>query len=113
MRYEKTIFVSAKKAKVINRYLHEEPTTEDECLGEDYVYTCTVKFNNSVEMDIKCCGVQFREGESNLAWAEAVLFENGSEACCTEPEAEFFGEWVLEYDGDKYIVFVEIEKETK
>lgn len=113
MRYEKTIFIDASKAKVINRYLHEEPATEDECLGEDYVYACTVKFNNDVEMDIKCCGVQFRESESNLAWTEAVLFEDGSQVCCTEPEAEFFGEWALEHDGDEYVVFVKVEKDMR
>ena len=79
-------------------------------LGEDIAIVKTATFDNGVEMDIKCCGVQYNEDdESNTAWTEAVLFKNGSELCFTEPSDEYLGEWILEYNGDEYVVFVEIE----
>lgn len=107
MVYEKTIRIAQSKLDKINRYLTVEPVDEYECLGEDLTIVATVKFDNDIEMDIKCCGVQYQEGESNLAWTEAVLFKNGSEVCCTEPCDEFEGDWELECDGDKYVVHVE------
>lgn len=59
-----------------------------------------------MEMDIKCCGVQFVEGTDNRAWAEAVLFCHGSEVNHTSIDCEFDGEWELEYNGDTYITYV-------
>lgn len=110
MRYEKTIKISEKEADQINKHLHVEPTCEEECLGEDIAIVNTVTFDNGIQMDIKCCGVQYNESdESNTAWAEAVLFQNGMELCCTEPEDEYLGEWILDYNGDEYVVYVEIQ----
>lgn len=107
MRYEKTIFLSKEEVKQINKYLHVEPTCEEECLGEDITITNTAVFDNGIEMDIKCCGVQFDENaESNTAWTEAVLFENGSQVCYTEPSDEYLGEWSLEDNGNEYVVFI-------
>ena len=108
-KYEKTIRIAKSKLDKINKYLTVEPEDEYECLGEEMAIVATVNFGEGMEMDIKCCGVQYQEGESNLAWSEAVLFKNGSEVCCTEPSDEFEGEWELEYDGDKYVVHVEAE----
>ena len=58
-------------------------------------------------MDIKCCGVEYREGESNTAWTEAVLFLNGSQVGFTDPSNEFFTEWILDdIGGNVYSVSV-------
>ena len=107
MRYERIITISKKEAEQINKHLHVEPTCEDECLGENITIVHTATFDNGIEMDIKCCGVEYRaDEESNTAWAEAVLFDNGNEICCTEPSDEYLGEWICEYNGDEYVVIV-------
>lgn len=103
-RHEKTIKVPAKLLSLINKYLREEPKSESECLGEDETVSVTAKFNNGIEMDIKCCGVQFEEGGSNTAWTEAVLFRNGSQISCTDVCDTFEGEWELEDGDDVYCV---------
>ena len=108
MTYEKTIKISKNAAEKIRKYLTEEPANESECLSEDEIISETANFGNGIEMDIKCCGVQFQEGENNTAWSEAVLFDNGSEVSCTEPCDEFIGDWELEYKDNKYIAHVEI-----
>lgn len=111
MIFERIIKISKKEAEQINRHLTIEPTCADECLGEDIAIVHTAKFKNGIEMDIKCCGVQYEErNESNLAWTEAVLFKNGYEVCCTEPSDEYLGTWICEYNGNDYIVYVEIEE---
>jgi hypothetical protein len=108
MRFEQRLFISKEEAEQINRYLHVEPTCVEECLGEDITIIHTVKFDDGIEMDIKCCGVQYDEySESNTAWTEAVLFENGYQVCYTDPSDEYLGEWSLEHDGNEYIVLIE------
>ncbi len=107
MRYEQTIYIEKELEEQIYKHLHIEPTCADECLGEDVAITKTAKFHNGIEMDIKCCGVQYEaESESNTAWTEAVLFKHGCELCCSEPGDEFMGKWILEYEGDEYVVWV-------
>lgn len=109
MIFEKTIYISKEEAEQINKHLTIEPTCADECLGEDIAIVHTAKFNKSIEMDIKCCGVQYEErNESNLAWTEAVLFDNGYQVCYTEVCGEYLGEWACEYNGNEYIVYVEV-----
>lgn len=90
----------------INNYLTIEPKSQEECLSEDETITYTAIFDEHYEMDIKCCGVQFSEGESNLAWTEAVLFKDGCAVAMTEPSDTFEGEWELEVDGIKFTTFV-------
>lgn len=108
MRYERTISIPKETAAQINKHLHVEPSCPEECLGEDIAITYTAIFDRGIEMDVKCCGVRYRDdNESNTAWTEAVLFNDGKEISCTEPSDEYFGEWVMEYDGDEYAVFVE------
>ena len=111
MVHRKLLTVSAQDAELIKEYLSIEPESEDECLGEDRTITYTVKFGNGIEMDIKLCGVRYDESEeSNKPWTEAVLFKNGREICCTEPDDEFFGEWQCEIGEDVYIAVVSAEK---
>lgn len=110
MRYEKVIVINKEEATQINKHLCEEPTCEDECLGEDIAIVNTATFNNGIQIDIKCCGVQYdEEAESNVAWTEAVMFKNGREICCTEPSDDYFGEWLFEYENDEYVVIVKEE----
>lgn len=110
MRFEKWLFINKGQADIINRYLTEEPNCPVDCLGEDVSISNTVRFENGLKMDIKCCGVQFEEGRSNTAWTEAVLFKDGAQVCCTEPSDEYLGEWVCEYDGNEYVVIVEAKE---
>lgn len=109
MRYKQNIYVKKAQAELIKRYLFEEPTCEKDCLDEDETITYTAIFHNGMEVDIKCCGVQYNEGECNTAWCEAVMFCNGSEVGCWYGEDDFFGEWWLEYDNDDYIINVIVE----
>ena len=108
-KYEKTIRLEPAFLEKIRRYLEVEPSCKSECLGEDETITETVRFENGYFMDIKCCGVQYEEGGSNLAWTEAVLFNpNGGQVAFTEPCDGFDGDWELEdNDGILYVVHVE------
>ena len=104
MDHKAVIILSEKETDRIKKYL--DPERIDECLGEDETFVKTASFPDGIEIDVKCCGVQYREGEDNSAWCEAVLFKNGSEAACTGPEDDYFGEWEFDYKGDHYSVTV-------
>lgn len=107
MRYEKTITINKNIANVINHYLNDEPKCASDCLSEDETIVFTAEFDNHIEVDIKCCGVQYHEDEAtNTAWCEGVLFDNGCERCCEYGEDIFFGEWQFEYNDNEYIVNV-------
>ena len=103
--YRRVIFPDEKESAFISKILSREPKTEAECFTGTITYTAV--FADGYEMDIKCCGVEYREGESNLPWTEAVLFRNGGEVCCTEPSEEFFGKWEMEADGKTFEVIIE------
>ena len=85
---------------------NHKPQNKSECFDEDENFSLTADFGNGFEMDIKLCGVQYEEGADNLPWAEAVLFHNGSEVAVSEVSESFFGRWILEYDGEEYVVDV-------
>lgn len=114
MRFAETIYIPASRAELIDGYLNREPENEDECLGEDSPITETIRFSNGMQMDVKCCGVQYRDGESNTAWCEAVLFDPfGFEVGHSEVEEEFLGDWELEDGaGNTYVGTVEVGKNT-
>ena len=101
-----TIAVGLDNARRINALLQSEPASESECFGEDETIVFTARFDDEYEADIKVCGVQYEEGGCNTAWTEAVLFKNGSEVCCTEPEDTFFGTWEMEHNGQTFVVHV-------
>ena len=111
MNYYKKIFIDKDLNSRINYYLTHEPVDEtDEYLHEDETITQTICFPNGIEMDIKCCGVQFKENDSNIAWTEAVLFQNGCQINYSEVSDEYTGRWELyDYDGNNYICDVEVE----
>lgn len=104
--YKATIELPKRISDQIDYTLEHVPTRAEECMGEDETISCTANFPNGMAVDVKVCGVQYREGEDNRPWTEAVLFRNGSEVCCTEPGENFFGEWILEDDENKYIVTI-------
>lgn len=83
----------------INGYLNAR--SERTYQGEDNTITVTLRTPDRREIDIKCCGCN-----DESSWAEAVLFESGSEVSFTEPQESFEGEWLLESDNATYIVDV-------
>lgn len=105
--YEKLVIDKAEADKI--RKFLAEPKSEEECLGEDFIYSKSVVFKNGLEADIKICGVPYEENGYNAPYTEAVLFKNGCEVCCTETECVFFGRWILKYDGDLYLVDIDAE----
>lgn len=107
MDYQSFIYISTEDAAKIKKYLTEEPTSKENCFGEDCTYTKTAVFPNGVEMDIKLCGVQFQENKSNLPWTEAVLFDkSGREITHSDICDEFTGTWTLETNKNTYTVDV-------
>ena len=108
MRFVKTIYITESEANIINKYLTREPEGPSECFGEDCSISNTIHFDGGVEMRVMLCGVQYREGGSNLAWTQAVLYKDGIELTFTEPEDEYLGEWICCYRGNEYIAHVEI-----
>ena len=70
----------------------------------DETITQTAKFPNGIEADIKLVIC-----EDDTPYTEGVLFHNGCELTCTEPDCTYDGEWNFEYDGIKYTVLVEVE----
>lgn len=99
MTHEQVIHISEYDTKSINHWLSKNNGINH--LGEDDTFIETANFGNGFEMDVKCCGTQ-----DGPAWTEAVLFKNGSEVCCSEPDEDFFGDWALECDGDTFITHV-------
>lgn len=110
-KIRKKIIVPASEAETITKFLSMQPESEDQCLGENETMTYTAQFGHGMEMDIKVCGVQFEEGGDNRPWTEAVLFKDGHELCCSEPDDVFFKDWTLTYGPADYIVNVEVGKE--
>lgn len=118
MDFRKTIYITEDEKKEFDRMCFIEPKDEDDFdahyLNEDTTISKTAKFDNGYEVDVKLCGVQYHDGESNTMWTEAVLFDsNGSECACSDPSEGFDGIWELEYDGHNYIVTVEVQCEKK
>ena len=103
MVYEQTIYLDADTVKTMNYWLTDNTDTSYR-LGEDDAYYVTADFKNGIEMDIKCCGT-----DEGPAWTEAVLFQNGSEVCCTDVSDEMLGDWSLEFENDVYIVHIKEE----
>lgn len=104
-----TIKLDAAETAFINKYADKEPASAEEVLED--IFSVTAGFDDGYEMDIKLCPVTFEEGTYNVPFTEAVLFQHGCEVACTEPEYDFFGEWILEdTEGDvthRFIVNVE------
>ena len=99
--YERTITIDDREAECLNYWLTDNSDTSER-LNEDDTIVKTAKFEDGMEMDIKCCGTQ-----DDVAWTEAVLFyDNGQEACHTEVSDEYLGDWEIEWGGNVYRVHV-------
>lgn len=99
VKYTVTKYCSYEMAQIITRYLHST-----DMMGEDDTISTTVVFPNGMEMDIKLCGAK-----DDYPWTEAVLFNHGSEVCCTDVHDKFFGVWELSNDDNEYIVILEAQ----
>ena len=103
--YKQTITIPKDRAEKINRILTVEPTCEEECFTNTYSETAT--FPNGYQMDIKYCGVNYEDGNSNTSWTEAVLFnKHGGQEDYSEIKDEFLSKWELESNNIRYIVDV-------
>lgn len=70
----------------------------------------------SWNMDKTCIGyiyqkyknIRHEEGEPNLPYTEAVLFDHGCEVNCAEPAPAdtFFREWIVRYNNKTYVAEV-------
>lgn len=100
-RYIQWVSITPSQAKAIEGYLNA--ANEDEYQGEDSTISVTAVFPDGMEMDVKCCGCN-----DDPSWTEAVLFQDGSEVCCTDVEEEFLGPWELDYEGRRYIAIVSV-----
>ena len=99
-----TIKIANAEMQLINNLLN---MTGDEIYQKygykrDETITHTAKFPNGIEADIKL--VICEEG---TPYTEGVLFHNGFELICTEPNCTYDGAWNFEYDGAEYTVLVE------
>ena len=103
--YEKTIVISKDQAERLNYWLNCNADSSER-LNEDDTFVRTAKFKDGFEMDIKCCGTQ-----NDVAWTEAVLFNDGCEMCHTDVCDEYLGTWEIEWGGNVYRVYVTQEDE--
>ena len=105
MRDESVVIIVPKdKAERIERILKEDTSVSGFTARETITYTADL--GDGMEADIKICGVDPIEGETNYPWTEGVLFLNGSQIAYSEPDDEFFGEWDFEANGETYVVEV-------
>lgn len=74
------------------------PFTDEE-RKETYNLLKHINESNTIEISTK----------DDTPYTEGVLFHNGCELTCTEPDCTYDGEWNFEYDGIKYTVLVEVE----
>lgn len=95
---EKTIYISEKCAKTIEKYLRGE-----ELQGMGVSLSETATFPDGFDMDIRCCGTK------DDSFTEAILYDRkGREVALTEPCDAFTGCWELDDDstGTTYCVHV-------
>lgn len=64
-------------------------------------------YSHEIEVDVKVCSSDWNED----VWAEAVMFDNGSEVGCSEVRDTLKDNWEFDFDG-KTIVIVPIFAET-
>lgn len=102
MLHEQTITIGRSAADKIQGFIDAGPGLDDSAYqGSNNAISYTANFGDGFEIDVKCCGC-----DDEGSWAEAVLFENGHEVCCTEPEYTFLGVWEIEFGGNTYRVNV-------
>ena len=100
------ITIPEKDYKIIQKYLFGK-----ELLPEDSTIYYTTVFDDGMEMDVKCCGVQHLDDDNNCAWTEAVLFKDGSEIARTEVSDDLLGEWICYYNDTQYVTDVVLDNQ--
>lgn len=112
MRYQKTIQIDNNKIEYIKNLINKEPSSEKECFGENQKHIVSVVFENKYKMYIDVYGCKFEENGKNTAWLQAVLYdENNIELKSSSPEIYYSNEWIIDYNGDEYIINIMIKKE--
>jgi len=102
MKYQKIIKVRAVELADANEILQRTEFVDD--AGRDEViYLFSVVFFDNIEADIKVCN-------GDGPFINAILFNNGSEVCVSEPAFDSLeGEYIFSYEDDEYTVLVEGE----
>lgn len=101
------IVISKKEMELINDLLNLDGDKIYQKYGykRDETIIHTAKFPNGIEADIKLVIC-----EEENPYTEGVLFHNGFELTCTEPDDTYDGKWHFEHNGIEYIVNVIIEE---
>lgn len=104
-RISKTLVVERNLGDEMERIVRDiEPDTAKDGVEFDKEVT----FCNGMRMAIQVCGPGNPKEES--CWTQGVLFgPQGNELGCTDVGESFLGEYCITFDGDDYIVNVELE----
>ena len=102
--FTKTVHIPSKKLQELQNFL-------DSIEGDgtqNTVETFTVEFGDrgygDIQVDIKVC-------DGHPPFVDPVIFRNGHEITCLEPDGDLLGEYIFsDIDGVDYIVYVEEEK---
>ena len=102
-KYIKEITISNEEMTLINELLNLTGKEIFQKYGytRDKVITHTAIFPNGIEIDIKLVIC-----ENEKPYTEGVLFHDGCEITCTEPDYTYDGEWDFLYNKAEYIVLV-------
>ena len=100
----KEILLSKEKVAFLNNLMTMtgEKIYKEYGYKRDETFTCTTSFEDGIEADIK---LVICEGDT--PYVEGVLFENGNQIVCTEPDFDsILGEYNFEHNGKEYKVIV-------
>lgn len=108
--FEQTVKIDDEDLKNLTYWLTDNSDTSER-LNEDDTFVKTAKFEDGMEMDIKCCGVQlddvYNDPASNTAWTEAILSDSKGSVCrWTDASDEYLGDWEILWEGNLYRVRV-------
>lgn len=95
---------AAYEEQCLHDFIHQEQPNEDYFEGiNDYIdETMSIWNSHFFRRLLVIC-------EEEAPYTEGVLFHNGFELTCTEPDCTYDGEWNFEHNGIEYTVLVEIE----
>ena len=109
MNMNATIIIPDKEMEQINDLLNltGEEIYQKYGYKRDEAITHTAVFPDGIEADIKLVIC-----EEEPPYTEGVLFLNGHELQCTDPESTYDGEWHFDHNGTDYVVTVKSESES-
>ena len=100
----KEIILSKEEVTFLNKLMTMtgEEIYEEYGYKRDETFTFTVSFEDEIEADVKLVIC-----EDDTPYIEGVLFENGNQIACTEPDYNsILGEYNFEYNDKEYEVIV-------